>query len=131
MAGQFKILAWNVDGLSLKLNEVALALNTHNVYICLLSETHDNEQTKINVHGYAYYYSRFPQNVSRGGVGILIKQTIKHAEYYKLSLECTQVVAISIKTNSGDQVIASMYNPPKFSPKLIPFDEIFEELNSS
>lgn len=128
---KLKILCWNANGLTNKINELAAILTLQNIDICLISETHDTKETRIKVSGYCYYRSIHPSNTGRGGSAVLIKQEIKHAEDFTIQTTKTQIAAIRVSTKCRVISIASIYNPPRYRLEADEYKNIFDQLSPS
>ncbi len=80
-----KIVAWNANGLCQHAHELEIYLNTFNIDIILISETHLVIKSKINIKNYNIYYTNHPDGKGHGGSAIIIKSSIKHSEMRKYS----------------------------------------------
>ena len=110
------IVQLNVRGIISKTSKILHFLNnTHEADIILLCETWLTPfSPTINVPGYEFYHIDC-QNKREGGVGILIKQEIRHSLDVKLKFEseCFENISLLIELKNGKKLlVSSMYCPP-------------------
>ena len=112
-----KIMAWNANGLLKHQNELEVVLNTENIDVCLISESHFTKESYIKIKGYKSYHALHPNNTARGGSTVIIKENIQHHEYYTCEDQDIQAVAICLKTKSYPVTISALYCPPRYAIK--------------
>lgn len=115
MISTIKILSWNANGLLQKQYELQAVLDTNNIDICLISETHFNKQSFIKLKGYKIYHTTHPSNTSRGGSAVIIKENIKHHEDSKYQTNEIQATVIQVHTKTYTINVAGIYCPPRHS----------------
>lgn len=52
MVNSLRIVTWNANGLSQRVNELEIFLNLNHIDIALISETHFTAENYINIHEY-------------------------------------------------------------------------------
>jgi len=75
-----RILTWNANGLLSRKTELTQFLNTEEVHIALISETHLNDRQHAKFKGYKMYVCNHPDNASHGGAAVLIKENLSDYE---------------------------------------------------
>lgn len=128
MSTTLKIMAWNSNGLLKHQNELQAVLETENIDVCLISETHFTNQSFIKFRGYKVYNSLHPDNSARGGSAVIIKESINHYEQSKFQEPDIQAVAVSVKTKFCHLSIAAVYCPPRHMIRKERFLNLFEVL---
>lgn len=113
MPNSLRILEWNANGLLKHQQELQVTLETQNIDICLISETHFTSQMCIRFEGYQVYHALHPQNSARGGAAIIIKNSLMHYERERYETEKIQAASINIKTKKYEITVTAMYSPPK------------------
>ena len=78
-----KIVVWNANGLCQHSEEVKNFLNTHNVDIMLISETHFTQKSYLRIHNYKIYSTNHPDGRAHGGTAVIIKSSREHYETQK------------------------------------------------
>lgn len=112
-----KIMIWNANGLANHKNELQLVLDTKNIDVCLVSETHFTKQSFIQFRGYKTYHALHPDNKAKAGSAVIVKENILHHEEFKYEEKEIQAVAIEIKTKRFPLTISSVYCPPRYNLK--------------
>lgn len=118
MANLLKIMAWNANGLLKHQNELTAVLNMESIDVCLISESHFTKESHIKINGYKVYHALHPNNTSRGGSAVIIKENIYHYEEHKSEEEEIQAVAVCVKTKYCPVTISAIYCPPRYSLKV-------------
>jgi exonuclease III len=67
------IALWNANGLTNHKLEAQNFLNIHKIDIALISETHFTTRTVFKVPNYKVYHIPHPDDRSRGGAAIIIR----------------------------------------------------------
>ena len=78
--------------------------------------------------GYDSYWVNHPSDNARGGVAILIKKEISHHVNSELQTESIQAISLTVVTNIGKVVFASVYCPPGPKIKREEFASFFKSL---
>lgn len=112
-----KIMAWNSNGLLKHQQELKVVLDTENIDVCLISESHFTKQSFIKLKGYKIYHALHPNNTARGGSTIIIKENIYHYEEMKIEEPGIQAVGICIKTKRYPIILSAIYCPPRYKLK--------------
>ncbi|TDG38233.1 hypothetical protein AWZ03_015345, partial [Drosophila navojoa] len=75
----YKIAFWNASGVSNKINEVELFIQRLKIDIMMVVETRVTPgTTTLDVPGYVTYTATNQQSHRRGGVAILVRNSIRH-----------------------------------------------------
>lgn len=98
-----KIVTWNANGILAKVPTFEVLLNSQDIDICLLTETHLTNNNYLVLRNYTVYNAICPGNTARGGSSLLVKKTIDHFELAKV--ENTEIQMCSIQLNSLKQKI--------------------------
>lgn len=112
-----RIMAWNANGLLKHQNELTAVLNMESIDVCLISESHFTKESHIQIKGYKVYHALHPNNTSRGGSAVIIKENIFHYEQLKYEKEEIQAVSVCVKTKDCPVSISAIYCPPRYSVK--------------
>lgn len=132
MAQLYKIALWNANGLAKHKQEVEIFLKHNNIDILLISETHFNSKSYLNIKNFTLYHTTHPDAdiTARGGTAILIKQHIKHHELPKYQHSFLQATSIVIEDWLGPLTISAAYCPPNYRVKEEETKEYFKSLGS-
>lgn len=118
MIRSLNIMEWNANGLQSHINELLAELESGNIDICLISETHFTRESFIQVKNYDIYHTIHPSNNARGGSAILIKSNLEHFEEEKLSCEEFQATTITLLMKGVRTSFTSVYSPPRHNIKI-------------
>ena len=127
MNKSIKIMFWNANGMQKHMNELQLVLNTQNIDICLIAETHYTKQSYFKIAMFETYFTIHPRNCARGGSAILVRSAIKHHEDQKICTEEFQATSIAININGQQLNIAAVYSPPRHNIKYDQYKEFFQQ----
>ena len=130
MAHKLKIATWNANGLCQHAQEINLFLQTFQLDILLVSETHFTESSHMKIPNYNINHTTHPDETVNGGTAVIMRQNIKHharAEYKQNNI---QVTSISLEDNIGEITISAIYCPPKHNNKYEDFDHFFKTLGN-
>lgn len=106
---------WNANGLTSKTNELTEFLRINHIDIMLISETHFNQNSYINIPGYNIINSNNPnRRLCIGGAAILITKTLSFQPLAGISERHVQAARVSIPTELGAISIAACYWPPGY-----------------
>jgi hypothetical protein len=108
-----KIAEWNANGLCRHAQEIQTFIQNLDLDILLISETYFTDRGYIKMPNYRVYSTNHPDGTARGGSAIIIKQSIKHHELAKYSLNNIQATSVTI----GELTIAAIYCPPRYNNK--------------
>jgi hypothetical protein len=72
---QLKRVLWNANGLAQHTAEVKTYIQTENVDVMLISETHFTTRSYIKIPNYTIYAAQHPDGTAHGGTAIIIKMT--------------------------------------------------------
>lgn len=121
-------MLWNANGIQKTKKSLELALQTEDVDICLISETHLTRQSIFKLQNYEFYHTIHPMNCARGGSGILVRKNIKHHECTNISYDEFQITSIEIQLDGIPLTLSALYSPPRHNIKKILYKEIFESI---
>ena len=113
MAHKHKIAIWNANGLCQHTQEINSFLQTFQLDILLVSETHFTERSHMKIPNYNIYHTTHPDETAHGGTAVIIRQNIKHharAEYKQNNIQTT---SISLEDNTRKRTISAIYCPPE------------------
>ena len=130
MVQLLKIAVWNANGLCQHALEIKLFLQTFNLDIILVSETHLTNRSYITVPNYNTYYTNHPDETAHGGTAVIIRQNIKHyvrAEYIHKNIKAT---SIAIEDNTGETTVSARCCPPKHHNKYDDYGRFFKSLGN-
>ena len=107
------ILNWNADGVKKKRGTLIEFLQTQNIGIACVTETHLIPGEKFTIPGYKIERNDRPAPTASGGVAILIKKQLKHIQIPQPTLETIESVAIRVsQDNNTNLTIHSCYLQP-------------------
>jgi hypothetical protein len=104
------ILLWNARGIKSKKLELLNYLEANNIPIALISETHLQPSMKFKCPNFITYRSDRPAQLG-GGTAILVRQDIKHDEFFLPHLQRVEATAIQLRINKELIILTSIYNP--------------------
>lgn len=129
MAGSIRIAPWNANGFEQRNLELTLFLDSQNIDICLIAETHFTKETVMRLRGYKIYHTPHPSNKYRGGSAVIIKKNIKHHEELKFS-EIIQATTIRINIKKLQCNITAVYSPPRHNIMMEDYIEFLQSLGN-
>jgi exonuclease III len=112
LAHLLKIAVWNANGLCQHAQEIKFFLQTFNLDILLVSETHFTNRSCIRIPNYNICFINHPDETAHGGTAAIIRHNIKHyirAEYRHENIQATR---IAIEDNTGETTVSAIYCPP-------------------
>lgn len=124
------ICQWNSNGISQKKREIEFFLQTNDIDILLLSETHLTSKNNFCIPNFIFYNTNHPDDKAHGGTGILIRNRLKHYALEEFSKDYLQATSICLKCWDGDIVISSVYCPPRYNISDSNFIEFFKTLGN-
>jgi hypothetical protein len=107
----YKTPAWNANGLTQRIKEVEIFLNTQKIDNLLVSETHFTEQDSVNIPNYITYTVNHPDGRAHAGSDIIIRKYVKHHELVKYETN------IRIEDWDENLTISAIYCPPSHTIK--------------
>jgi exonuclease III len=113
----YNIAGWNANGLTQRIKEVEVFLNTQKIDIFLVSETHFTERNYVNIPYYITYATSHLDGRAHAGSAIIIKTDMKHHELAKYEKEHIPATNISIKDWDGNRDHLSHLLPPRHAIK--------------
>ena len=87
MVKSIRIMLWNFNGLLNHNHELELMLETKQIDICLISETHFTNQSYFSINNFNTYHTIHQTNSARGGSAVIVRNSIKHYDEAKISIE--------------------------------------------
>jgi exonuclease III len=127
---QLKIVLWNANGLAQRTAEVKTYIQTQNVHVMLISETHFTTRSYIKIPNYTIYATQHPDGTAHGGTAIIIQNSIKHHLHGHYTLSRLQVTSVTIEGWIGPFTIAAVYCPPKHTIKGDQFRSFYATLGN-
>lgn len=121
---------WNANGLLDHQQDLQLVLQTENIDVCLISETHFTKHSFIKFHGYKFYHSIHPDNDVKGGSAVIIKENILHHVEPRYATEKMQLSAATIITNRYSLTVVGIYCPPRHAIQKEEYYDLFNHLGS-
>jgi len=113
-ASFLQIMSWNINGIKTRKTELAEILLRLEVDVAAIQETHLRLTDQFGIPGYAVYRrDRVTARRPAGGVALLVKRSIPHAELPPLDTTTMEAVAVEITTSAGTLRICSCYQPPR------------------
>jgi exonuclease III len=87
MTKVLKLAVCNANGFCHHAQEVRLFIQTLDLDMLLVSETHFTERSHISIPNYTIYRAAHPDKTAHGGTAVIIRQKLKHYAYaeYRLS----------------------------------------------
>ncbi|WP_333765295.1 endonuclease/exonuclease/phosphatase family protein, partial [Streptomyces sp. IBSBF 2390] len=120
-------VTWNANGILTKLSAFEVILNSQNIDICLLTETHFTNEHKnvLKLKNYKVYSAIFPENTPRGGSSLIIKDTIDHFEFGKVETNEIQMTIVQINSLKQKLHVGAVYCSPSYRIKKESFKNLF------
>jgi len=94
----------------------------------LVSETHFFSRSYYQLRGYDVHLSNHLADSHRGGSAIIIKSCLKYDQFLFIEHQTAQCVAIKVRTDQGEIVIASIYCSPNSPLTANHYEELLSEL---
>lgn len=106
-------LNWNANGTASKRSSFIHFIQTHDVEIACITETHLSQKKPFRIPGFLSYRSDRTYNKAVGGVAIFIKKTTPHFQYPTPTDPSLELSAIQLNYQLNPNVIiVSAYRPP-------------------
>lgn len=127
---KLKILTWNANGILAKLATFEVLLNSQDIDICLLSETHLTNENKdfLVLKNYNVYNAVRPNDSGTGGSSLIIRKTIEHFELGKIESIAIQMIFVQVNSTKQNINIGAIYCSPSYTIKLDAFKSILLDL---
>lgn len=125
---KLKIVTWNANGILAKLPTFEVLLNSQDVDICLLTETHLTNNNYLVLKNYKVYNAFCPGNTARGGSSLIIKSTIDHFELGKIEEIDLQMTMVQLNSTKQKINIGVLYCSPTCSIKKDVFKSLLLKL---
>ena len=125
-----RIALWNANGLAQHKFELELFLNQQQIDVMLISETHFTDKNYLKIHGYNFYHTQQPSGKAHGGIGIIIKSSIKHYELPSFQKDYLQATSVAIENRHGTITTSAVYCPLRHSIANENFDSLFDALGN-
>lgn len=113
MNTNLKILHWNANGISKRINELSALASSIKLDIILIGETHLKPNLTLKIPNYFTYRNDLPSRPSskaHGGTAILIHRNIIHQSIQtNTKLQSTSIL---IKINNESLLVSSVYKSP-------------------
>jgi exonuclease III len=112
-----KMIHWNAHSINNKWNLFEYFMHKENIDICVLTETHLNDNTAIDITNLQLKYDFiFRNRVGKkgGGVMICVNKSIIFAECeIPSSLNDIEVIIVKLFLNKTEYHLVGLYNPPR------------------
>lgn len=125
-ANNLRILEWNANGLLQHQQELQAILVIEKIDICLVSETHFTNESYIRFKGYKTYHTTHPDNDSKGGSAVIIRDSITHYQEIEFKTRIIQATSVNIKTKNYEIIVTAIYCPPRHTIKKEQYIEFLE-----
>ena len=125
---KLKIVTWNANGILAKLPTFEMLLDSQDIDICLITETHLTNKNRLNLKNYKTYNALCPDNTARGGSSLVIKNTIEHFEMNKIENTNIQMSTIQLSSLKQKLNIGVVYCSPTCSIKKDTFKSLLLQL---
>lgn len=125
---KLKIVTWNANGILPKLQTFEVLLNSQDIDICLLTETHLTNKNYLNLVNYKVYNAFCPSTTARGGSSLLVKNSLEHFELGKIESTDIQMSIVQLSSLKQKINIGVMYCSPTCSIKKDTFKSLLLEL---
>jgi hypothetical protein len=122
---QLKIVLWNANGLAQHTEEVKHNIQTQQVDIMLISETHFTTKSYFKIPNYTIYDTQHPDGTAHGGTAIIIISGIKHHLHGRHTQHHLLATSVTIEDWVGPPTIAAIYCAPKHSIKAEQFQHLY------
>lgn len=127
-SNSYKIALWNANGLAQHCQDVKLFLNSNNLDILLVSETHFTDRSYFRLPDYTCYSSNHPDNKAHGGCAVIIRNGIKHYVLPNFQQDFLQACSVTIEDWAGPITLSAVYCPPRFAIQQHQFEAFFSTL---
>jgi hypothetical protein len=101
-------MEWNANGLLQHKDELQAILSSENIDICLISKTHFTSESHIKFQNYVIYHTVHSANMARGGIAVIIRDTIKHYEEEKRATRDIKATSVTIVTTKQTLTLSRM-----------------------
>lgn len=123
---QLKICHWNANGLSQHKFEVEHFLQTKQIDVFLVSETHFTLKNCFRVNGFHTYDTKHPSGKACGGTAILVRRNVNHFVLPEFKENFIQATSINLPNQKI--TISSVYAPPGHKIEQEQFTKFFSTL---
>jgi exonuclease III len=123
-----KIAVWNANGLCQRAQEINLFLQTNNIDVLLVSETHVTDRSYITIPHYAIYPTPHPDTKAHGGTAVVVRRHLKHHLGTAYSEEHIQTSSIVLEDYMGEIPVTAVYSAPKHNIKTMEYEHFFQTL---
>lgn len=107
------LLNWNANGIIAKRSAFIHFLNTHDVDIACVTETHLPQSKNFKIPGYICHRKDRPSRTAAGGVAIFIKKPISNNFYPTPPDNSLELIATQITPLNGPNItVIAAYRPP-------------------
>jgi exonuclease III len=122
-----KLAVWNANGLYKRAQEFQPFLQTSDIDVLLVSETHITNRSHITIPNYNLYHTPQLDATDHGATAVIIRKTIKHHLRVEYRQEHIQATSITLTDNLGDLALAAVYSPPS-NIKADDYERFFQTL---
>ena len=103
-------------------------IQTNNVDILLVSETHFTEKSYFQIPNYKTYHTMHPDGSAHGGSAVIIRNNIKHHETVPYRTDEIQATNVRVEDWSGPFTVSAVYSPPKHKLKMADYEKFLNTL---
>jgi len=128
MAKPLSISVWNANGLCKHAQELPHFLQSFDIDILLISETHFTDRSYTKVPNCIIYSTLHPDETAHGGTTIIIRRNIKHHIRDGYKQEHIQTTSIALNDEVGELNIAAVHSPPKHTIKEVDYTRFLHTL---
>jgi hypothetical protein len=107
-----KLTVWNANGLCQHAQEVRLFIQSLDLDILLVPETHFTERSHMTIPNYKVYHTAHSDATAHSGTAVIIRQNLKHHVRAEYRQEHIQATNITVEDNLGELTITAVYCPP-------------------
>lgn len=119
-----EIIAWNANGIKTRHAELQHLLDTEDITVALISETHLSEKDKFAIASYNIY--RTDRSTPGGGTAIVARKSVKSHEIPLPPLATMEAVGVQVETPSGPLRLIAAYIRPQAKLHPSDFDKLLD-----
>jgi exonuclease III len=112
MTKVLKHAVWNASGLCQNAQEVRLFIQSLDLDILFVSETHFTERNHMTIPNYKIHHTAHPDATAHGGKAVIIRQNLKHHVRAEYRHEHIQATNIAVEDNIGELKTLLSIVPP-------------------
>jgi len=125
------LLLWNSNGLQNHYHDLHLCLNSRNIDIALITETHLTPNKTLFFPNYSTIRTDHPDGTAHGGAAIFVRNNIKYSISPPTANQSIQSASIQLNINNTNTTIVAAYFPPANPINEIILNDFFSSLNKN